>query len=795
MKLSDLKEGKSAKILQIDGKGALRHHLLDMGLTPRTVVTLRKVAPMGDPIEIELRGYELTLRLAEADQIEVEPAKAAAHTDTQDRQRHRVAAEHPGMGELGNADDWKQHKLGDAIPKDQPIRFALAGNQNCGKTTLFNQLTGANQHVGNFPGVTVDRKDGTIRNHPEATVTDLPGIYSLSPYSSEEIVTRDFLLRNKPDGIINIVDATNIERNLCLTMQLMELGIPMVLALNMMDEVRDNGGTIYINDLEQILGIPVVPISAAKNEGIEELISHAIHVARYREAPGRIDFCPVGGDKGDETGAVHRCIHASAHLLEPFAKEAGLPVRFTATKMVEGDHLVLEALKLPQEEQQALETIISNMEKEGGVEREAALANMRFDFIEKLCAQTVVRPHESKEHKRSVKIDRILTGKYTALPCFIGIMALVFAMTFAWIGAWLSDLMTIAVDALIGLIDKGLTLWQVNPVVHSLVVDGICQGVGSVISFLPTIVTLFFFLSILEDTGYMARVAFVMDKLLRKIGLSGRSFVPMLIGFGCSVPAIMATRTLSSERDRKMTILLTPFMSCSAKLPIYALFTSAFFPRMWRPVVMIGLYFTGIVCGILYALLLSRTKFTGEPVPFVMELPNYRLPAARSVGQLIWEKAKDFIQKAFTIIFLATIIIWFLQTFDFRLNVAASADESLLALLGGLLAPIFKPLGFGDWRIATALLTGFTAKESVVSTLTVLLGGDVSQLPSLFTTFEAVVFLVFTLLYTPCVAAIATVKREMGGRGAAVVTVVMQCLIAWVVAFAVRMVGLALGFV
>ena len=795
MKLSELKEGKSAKIVQIDGKGALRHHLLDMGLTPRTVVVLRKVAPMGDPIEIELRGYELTLRLAEADQIEIEPVAIAAHADTHDGKRRRVAAEHPGMGELGNADDWKQHKLGDAIPKDQPIRFALAGNQNCGKTTLFNQLTGANQHVGNFPGVTVDRKDGTIRNHPEATVTDLPGIYSLSPYSSEEIVTRDFLLKNKPDGIINIVDATNIERNLCLTMQLMELGIPMVLALNMMDEVRDNGGTIYINDLERILGIPVVPISAAKNEGIEELISHAIHVARYRESPGRIDFCPVGGDKGDETGAVHRCIHASAHLLEPFAKEAGLPVRFTATKMVEGDHLVLEALKLPAEEKQALETIISNMEKEGGVEREAALANMRFDFIEKLCAQTVVRPHESKEHKRSVKIDRILTGKYTALPCFIGIMALVFAMTFAWVGAWLSDLMTIAVDALIGLIDKGLTLWQVNPVVHSLVVDGICQGVGSVISFLPTIVTLFFFLSILEDTGYMARVAFVMDKLLRKIGLSGRSFVPMLIGFGCSVPAIMATRTVSSERDRKMTILLTPFMSCSAKLPIYALFTAAFFPRMWRPVVMIGLYFTGIVCGILYALLLSKTKFTGEPVPFVMELPNYRLPAARSVGQLIWEKAKDFIQKAFTIIFLATIIIWFLQTFDFRLNVAASADESLLALLGGLIAPVFRPLGFGDWRIATALLTGFTAKESVVSTLTVLLGGDVSRLPSLFTTFEAVVFLVFTLLYTPCVAAIATVKREMGGRGAAVITVVMQCLIAWVVAFAVRMIGLAIGFV
>lgn len=795
MKLSDLKEHQSARILHIEGKGALRHHLLDMGLTPRTVVTLCKVAPMGDPIEIELRGYELTLRLAEAANIEVEPVREQARTASHGEKTHRSDKEHPGMGELGKADDWKEHKLGDAIPKGQPISFALAGNQNCGKTTLFNQLTGSNQHVGNFPGVTVDRKDGTIRNHPEATVTDLPGIYSLSPYSNEEIVTRDFLLRSKPDGIINIVDATNIERNLCLTMQLMELGIPMVLALNMMDEVRDNGGTIYINELEEILGIPVVPISAAKNEGIEELISHVIHVARYREAPGRIDFCPVSGDKNDETGAVHRCIHASAHLLEPFAKEAGLPVRFTATKMVEGDHLVIEALQLPEEEKNALETIISNMEKESGMEREAALANMRFDFIEKLCDGTVVRPHESREHRRSVRLDRILTGKYTAIPCFIGIMALVFVMTFGLLGAWLSDLMSVAVDALIGLIDQGLSLWQVNPVVHSLVVDGICQGVGSVISFLPTIVTLFFFLSILEDTGYMARVAFVMDKLLRKIGLSGRSFVPMLIGFGCSVPAIMATRTLSSERDRKMTILLTPFMSCSAKLPIYGLFTSAFFPGMWRPVVMVGLYFFGILCGICYALILRGTFFTGEPVPFVMELPNYRLPAARSVAQLIWEKAKDFIQKAFTIIFIATIIIWFLQSFDFRLNVVSSPDESLLALLGGLIAPVFAPLGFGDWRIATALLTGFTAKESVVSTLTILLGGNVSGLPTLFTPFGAIVFLVFTLLYTPCVAAIATVRREMGGKKAAVLTVFVQCLIAWLMAFLVRLAGLAFGLV
>ena len=792
MTLDKLKENESARIINTGGTGALRHHLLDMGLTPQTVVTLRKTAPMGDPIEIELRGYELTLRLAEAENIEIEPVDRMPGRPENSGRRQDMA--HPGVGELGKADDYRRNRIGEKIPRGQPITFALAGNQNCGKTTLFNQLTGANQHVGNFPGVTVDRKDGSIRNHPEATVTDLPGIYSLSPYSNEEVVTRDFLLKMKPDGIINIVDASNIERNLCLTMQLMELNIPMVLALNMMDEVRANGGTIHINELEEILGIPVVPISAVKNEGIEELIDHALHVARYREAPGRIDFCPDSETKGDRIGAVHRCIHASVHLLEPFAREAGLPVRFAASKMVEGDALVRETLRLPQEEMAALERIITNMEKEGGLEREAALANMRFDFIEKLCRRTVTKPRESMEHKRSVRIDSVLTGKYTAIPCFVGIMALVFVATFNFIGAWLSDLMALLVDCVIALIDRGLDAWGVNPVVHSLVIDGVCSGVGSVISFLPTIVTLFFFLSILEDTGYMARVAFVMDKLLRKIGLSGRSIVPMLIGFGCSVPAIMSTRTLASERDRKMTILLTPFMSCSAKLPIYGLFINAFFPRSQQALVMVGLYFLGIVCGIVYALLLRRTWFRGEPVPFVMELPNYRWPSARSVGQLIWDKAKDFIQKAFTIIFMATIIIWFLQSFDARLNVVETPDSSLLAMLGGMIAPLFAPLGFGDWRVATALLTGFTAKESVVSTLTILLGGETTLLPTLFTPFTALVFLVFTLLYTPCVAAIATVKREMGGVRAAAVTVAAQCLIAWLVAFAVRSIGLVFGW-
>ena len=794
MTLAEIKVGQDAVLRTIGGQGELRHHLLDMGLTPGTEVTLRKVAPMGDPIEVELRGYELTLRLADAAKIEVDNVH---ETDRAARSEARHAAvPHPGVGELRKAASYHDRKAGSEIAKGQPLHFALAGNQNCGKTTLFNQLTGSNQHVGNFPGVTVDRKDGIIRGHAEATVTDLPGIYSLSPYSSEEIVTRDFLLNTHPDGIINIVDATNIDRNLYLTMQLMELGIPMVLALNMMDEVRANGGTIMVNKLEELLGIPVVPISAAKNEGINELIDHALHVARHRETPGRIDFCDAGESDSDKSGAVHRCIHAVAHLIEDHAQRAGLPLRFCATKLVEGDRLILEALALDENEQKLLGHTIRELQEETGLDREAALADMRFTFIEKLCEGTVVRPGESREHKRSVAIDRILTGKYTALPCFIGIMGLVFWLTFGVIGAWLSDLLTLGIDAVTNLTDAALTAYGINPVVHSLVIDGVFAGVGSVLSFLPIIVTLFFFLSILEDTGYMARVAFVMDKLLRRIGLSGRSFVPMLIGFGCSVPAIMATRTLSSDRDRKMTILLTPFMSCSAKLPIYALFTTAFFAPQWRAPVMIGLYLFGILCGILYALLLKSTRFTGEPVPFVMELPNYRFPSARSVGQLIWDKAKDFLQKAFTIIFVATVIIWFLQTFDTRLNVAASADTSLLAMVGSLIAPLFAPLGFGDWRVSTALITGFTAKESVVSTLTVLLGGSTAALPGLFgTTFNAVVFLVFTLLYTPCVAAIAAVRRELGSKRAAAGVALLQCALAWVVAFVVHCVGALLGLV
>lgn len=789
--LDKLATGKSGRIVHVSGDGQLRHHLLDMGLTPGTEVTLRKTAPMGDPIQLELRGYELTLRLAEAAKIEIVEVEKA-ETKKQEEKRHQPIA-HPGVGELGKAMDYRRNKIGEAIPKGTPVSFALAGNQNCGKTTLFNQLTGSNQHVGNFPGVTVDKKQGTIRNHPEAVVTDLPGIYSLSPYSNEEIVTRDFLLREKPTGIINIVDASNIERNLYLTMQLMELGIPMVLALNMMDEVRANGGSVRINELEEILGIPVIPISAVKNEGIDELIDHAMSVARYREAPGRIDFCTGNQSPEDPVGAVHRCIHATVHLIEPYAKKAGLPVRFAATKIVEKDKLIAESLDIPEGEARVLDDLVHVMEKEGGLDREAALANMRFNFIEKLCEKTVVKPAESKEHKRSVAIDRILTGKYTAIPCFVGIMAFVFLMTFNYLGAWLSDLMTMAVDGVIGLIGQGLTAAGVNPVIHSLVIDGILTGIGSVIGFLPTIVTLFFFLSILEDTGYMARVAFVMDKLLRKIGLSGRSFVPMLIGFGCSVPAIMATRTLSSERDRKMTILLTPFMSCSAKLPIYGLLTSAFFPKQWRGLVMISLYFAGIICGILYALILKKTMYKGEPVPFVMELPNYRLPGAKSVCQLIWEKAKGFIQKAFTIIFAATLIVWFLQNFGAGLNLVSSTDQSLLARIGSLVAPVFEPLGFGDWRISTALITGFMAKESVVSTLTVLMGGNVAALKTMLTPFTAYVFLIFTLLYTPCVAAIATVKREMGTVKAAAAIVIIQCATAWIVAFLVHCVGLILG--
>ena len=792
MEMDKLKPKQSAFITRVGGDGALRHHLLDMGLTPGTEITLQKIAPMGDPIQIEVRGYELTLRLDEAKKIEIENIHERKVVADSKPQRHK-SIPHPRVGELGEANDYHIHDESKALPKDSKLTFALAGNQNCGKTTLFNQLTGANQHVGNFPGVTVDRKDGTIKNHPEATVTDLPGIYSLSPYSSEEIVTRDFLIKDKPSGIINIVDASNLERNLCLTMQLMELGIPMVLALNMMDEVRENGGSIRVNELEQILGIPVIPISAVKNEGIDELVSHALHVARFMEKPGRIDFCTDSVDKKDPVGAVHRCIHAVVHMIEPEAKQSGLPLRFAATKLIENDVPIEKLLNLTDDKKQAFEHIVSVMEDETGLDREAAISNMRFSFIEKMCQKTVVRPHESKEYKRSMKIDRLLTGRYTAIPCFIAIMALIFVMTFNLVGAWLSDLMSLGVDSVISLIDNALTAVQINPVVHSLVVDGICNGVGSVISFLPTIVTLFFFLSILEDTGYMARVAFVMDKLLRKIGLSGRSFVPMLIGFGCSVPAIMSTRTLSSERDRKMTILLTPFMSCSAKLPIYSLIISVFFPRQYQALVMVGLYIFGIICAIIYALILKSTKFKGEPVPFVMELPNYRLPSAKSVVHLIWEKAKGFIEKAFTIIFVASIIIWFLQTFDARFNVAESPEQSLLAMIGSLVAPIFAPLGFGDWRVSTALITGFTAKESVVSTLTVLMGGNAELVSTLFTPFTAAVFLIFTLLYTPCVAAIATVKREMGGTKAAVATVIIQCAIAWCVAFLIHAVGLAFG--
>ena len=672
-----------------------------------------------------------------------------------------------------------------------PLTFGLIGNQNCGKTTLFNQLTGSNQHVGNFPGVTVDRKDGVIKNHPEATVTDLPGIYSLSPYTNEEIVTRDFIIDSNPRGIINIVDATNIERNLYLTMQLIEMDLPIVLALNMMDEVQENGGTINVNLLEELLGIPVVPISASKNMGIDELIEHAIHVARFDECPGRLDFCDENAS--DEQAAIHRCIHAILHLIEDHANNAKIPARFAATKLVEGDSIILNKLKLDENEKQLLEHIIIEMENETGKDRQASLADMRFTFISNVCNNTVIKPLESKSHIRSVKIDNILTGKYTAIPSFIAIMALVFWLTFNVIGATLSDWLSIAISWFTEICDKGLTAYGINPIVKSLVIDGIFGGVGSVLSFLPIIVVLFFFLSILEDSGYMARIAFVMDKILRKIGLSGRSFVPLLIGFGCSVPAIMATRTLSSERDRKMTMLLIPFMSCSAKLPIYALFTYAFFPK-YRALVMVILYFSGIIVGILFSLLLKNSAFRGEPIPFVMELPNYRFPSPKSVWQLIWSKANDFITKAFTIIFVATIIIWFMQTFDTRLNVVSDSKFSLLAIIGGLISPLFIPLGFGDWRISTALITGLTAKESVVSTLTVLLGGNTSSLSTLFTPFTAFVFLIFTLLYTPCVAAIACIKRELGSKKAALGIVLMQCGIAWFVSFIIHTIGILLGF-
>ena len=778
MTLKELQIGKSAIVDAVGGAGALRQHFLDMGLIPGAEVTLVKLAPMGDPMELRIHGYELTLRLDDAAQITVTPTEKtpAVHAPVDGKM-----VEHPGLGEGG-----KYHtKEGEhPLPEDKTLTFALAGNQNCGKTTLFNQLTGSNQHVGNFPGVTVDRKSGAIKGHPETEVTDLPGIYSMSPYSSEEIVTRQFIIGEKPTGIINIVDATNIERNLYLTMQLMELDIPMVLALNMMDEMRGNGGTVRINKMEAMLGIPVIPISAAKNEGVDELVDHAVHVAKYQERPGRMDFC----SEDDHGGAVHRCIHGILHLIEDHAKAAGIPVRFAATKLVEGDPRIEEALKLDPNEKEMIEHIIVQMEQERGLDRAAAIADMRFSFIQELVAQTVVKPHESKEQLRSNRIDKFLTGKYTAIPAFIAIMGLVFFLTFNVIGLFFQNLMEMGIDALTGVVDTALTNWNVNAAVHSLVIDGIFTGVGSVLSFLPIIVVLFFFLSMLEDTGYMARVAFVMDKLLRRIGLSGRSIVPMLIGFGCTVPGVMASRTLPSERDRKMTILLTPFMSCSAKLPIYSLFAAAFFPK-YAGLVMVLLYFTGILVGVLAALLLKSTVFKGEAVPFVMELPNYRLPGLKNVAQLLWEKARDFLERAFTVIFIATIVIWFLQNFDLRLRLTSDPQTSILALLAGGIAPLFAPLGFGDWRVSTALITGFMAKESVVSTLTILYG-SAAALGAALSPAAAAPLLVFCLLYTPCIAAVASVKREMGGRWATVM-VVNQCVVAWLAALVVRFLAVA----
>ena len=775
MTLKDLEIGKSAVIRSVGGKGALRQHFLDMGMIPGAEVTVVKFAPMGDPMELQVHGYELTLRLAEAEQIEIEqiPRRSRSHKGIESMSD----AEHPGLGEEG-----KYHSKKDEhpLPEGTTLTYALVGNQNCGKTTLFNKLTGSNQHVGNFPGVTVDRKTGSIKGHPNTEITDLPGIYSMSPYSSEEIVSRNFVLDEKPSAIINIVDATNIERNLYLTMQLLEMDIPMVVALNMMDEVLGNQGSIDVNMMEALLGVPVIPISAAKNEGVDELVNHALHIAKYQEHPLRQDFC----DKNDHDGAVHRCIHAVMHLIEDHATLAGIPSRFAATKAIEGDPLIMEKLKLDTNETEMLEHIVQQMETERQVNRSAAIADMRFDFIERLCEQTVVKPKESKERIRSEKIDRILTGKYTAIPCFIGIMALVFYLTFNVIGAWLQGILEIGIDKISALTDAALTAANVNSAMHSLVIDGIFTGVGSVLSFLPVIVTLFFFLSLMEDSGYIARVAFVMDKLLRKIGLSGRSIVPMLIGFGCTVPAVMATRTLTSERDRKMTILLTPFMSCTAKLPIYSFFVNAFFPKKGG-LIMTGLYLLGIFVGILAALLYNGTLFKGEPVPFVMELPNYRLPGAKNVAQLLWEKAKDFLQRAFSVILLATMVVWFLQSFDLHLNLVKDSSDSILAMAAGLLVPIFKPLGLGDWRICTALISGFMAKESVVSTLEVLFSGSIV---SVLTPLAAASLLAFSLLYTPCVAAIASVKRELGGKWA-IGVVVWQCVVAWIVALIVRFVA------
>ncbi|MDD5986890.1 MAG: ferrous iron transport protein B [Eubacteriales bacterium] len=781
MNLKELEIGKAAKVLSVGGEGALRQHFLDMGLIPGVEVTLIKYAPMGDPMELQLHGYELTLRLADAEKIDIEPVKRKKAEPSLKMDTLSPSA-HPGLGEGG-----KYHVKADGhpLPDEQKLTFALAGNQNSGKTTLFNELTGANQHVGNFPGVTVDRKDGPIGGHPNTSVTDLPGIYSLSPYSREEVVTRQFIIKEKPTGIINIVDATNIERNLYLTMQLMELDTPMVLALNMMDELTGNGGSIRINEMEEMLGIPVVPISAVKSEGIQELVNHVIHVAHYQERPGRQDFC----GENDHGGAVHRCIHGIMHLIEDHAVAAGIPLRFAATKVCEGDRQVIEALRLSDNEEQMLEHIIRQMEEERGLDRQAAIADMRFSFIEKLVARTVVKPRESKEHARSRRIDRILTGKYTAIPAFIGIMGVIFWLTFNVIGAFLQNLLQQGIDALTAVVDAAFTSWHVTAPVHSLVTDGIFTGVGSVLSFLPIIVTLFFFLSLLEDTGYMARVAFVMDKQLRRIGLSGRSIVPMLIGFGCSVPSVMAARTLPSERDRKMTILMTPFMSCSAKLPIYGFFTAAFFPGRGA-LIMVGLYFLGILIGVLLALLSKNVAFKGEAVPFVMELPNYRMPGVKSVLRLLWDKSKDFMQRAFTVIFVATIVIWFLQNFDLSFHMVTDSKDSILALVAGWIAPIFSPLGFGDWRVSTALISGFMAKESVVATFTVLFHTTTNIVASL-TPLAAGALLVFCLLYTPCVAAIASIRRELG-RGWALFVVLFQCTVAWIAAFIVYQLGLLL---
>ena len=785
VKLDELEIGKDAIIASVASDDvALHQHILDMGLTPGTEVTMMKYAPMGDPMEIRLRGYELTLRRDTAARIELVDVH---DTDTVARRAPQTGSvAHPALGE-----GYHPRRTKKAVPEGSPITFALAGNQNCGKTTLFNCLTGSNQHVGNFPGVTVDRKDGQIRNHPEATVTDLPGIYSLSPYTGEEVVSRQFILDSQPDAVIDIIDATNIERNLYLTLQLMELDRPMVIALNMMDEVAANGGTIDVNLLERELGVPVVPISAAKNEGIGELVEHAMHIARYGERPGRIDFCSSAADSPDG-GALHRCIHGIANLIEDHAKAAAIPLRFAATKLVEGDALVIKALNLDQNELDAIEHIISQMEEESGSDRLCALADMRFTFIEDVCATCVVKPHESREHKRSVAIDRVLTGRFTAIPMFILIMGLVFWLTFGVIGAALQGLLEQLVSMVIGAADAGLTAFGTNPVVRSLVVDGVLTGVGSVLSFLPIIVVLFLLLSILEDSGYMARVAFVMDKILRRFGLSGRSFVPMLVGFGCSVPAIMSTRTLPSDHDRKMTVMLTPFMSCSAKLPVYGLLCAAFFPQATVPA-MVSLYILGILVGMIVATILNHTVFKGEPVPFIMELPNYRMPSAKTTLLLAWDKAKGFITKAFTIIFAASVVIWFLQTFDIRFNMVTDQSQSMLAGLGGLIAPVFAPLGFGDWRTSTALVCGLVAKESVISTLTVLLGStSAAALSGMFTAPIAYVFLVFVLLYPPCVAAISTVRSELGGRYAAAVFA-LQVTVAWIIAFVVHTVFLLAG--